>query len=1238
MFYSLLVIAVIPFSLSWMTYNPFVQTFLARLTASYLSERMNTVVKIDGLYITPRLDLDISGVLVLDHRNDTLFDAGNIFMDMKGFRLGKERKFFSVNDMSISDASCAIIKGRHDSVFSYSFIRDHFESEHKEIATDTIHGKTDWRVALSGLELENVRFRYINENKERKPVGMDYSNLDIFVHYLNLDDLRIHNDTFSFSVEKLKAYERCGLIVDSLQGDFRLSPLFLYVDNLRASTPNSSVNLDLSFKYDGWPSYLKFTEEVEMISDLRPSEINMKDIGYFAPSLLVMNNKLRMGGKVKGRVNNLRVKDLRFSYGRDTRFQGDVRFYGLPNVIETYIHTNIDEFVLTWSDIKRFAIPGKRRYIPVPEQLEVFGRMNIDGSFTGFYNDFVSTAEFSSEIGTITTDVSLRQNEDHTDVVYDGQVYARRFDIGKFLNLEDYIGEMDLNAMLHGSGLEGNTVEINMTGNIDSLEFMGNIFNQLGIRGEIADRKFNGHLKVQDELIDMVFNGILDFEQQKPLFDFTADIQNADLYRLNMLDRDSVSQLAVKLNCNFVGLELDDLEGRVILDKLEYREGGKKWFMEHLALISIKDTGDHNHVMLSSDIVDASVNGEFTFSELPYAIHNMIEQEFKHWSFMTADRPLTRRQSLSFDVHVKETAALTDIFVPELIVEPNSLISGSFDSETWITDVTASIPGINYAGIQSDSVKVSLISDKGDIGFAIETDRILMKEKDYEDTLQLGFENFILECTLDADSLKFGLGWDDQDHVRHNKAEIQGYYTYIDSLQSEMRITRSDVIINDSLWTISRENQVVFAPEYYNFHKLDFIGNKQQLSVNGTISRNPYDTLRIDFNNWSLSNFDIIFRNYNFDLNGVTDGYFGLSNLYFSPNFFSDLNIEMLEMNKVLIGDAHIKSEWDQENEAIDIFSEIIYHGNVSDSRVLALNGSYFPDRTAHNLDFDLEIQNFRLDVLEPFADRYISGLKGVSSGRFKIAGSREKPTLQGQLKLMRSECRIMYLNTRYSLGHTVDFKPGKISFNDLVVYDTLGNEAVANGIITHNNLRDFNFDISVQANDFICMQTNRYQNELFYGTGVVSGEVKFYGPIDDFHIDADVVSSKGSDITLPLNNSIITTENDFVVFLTDEEPEDGEMLPDYSVDLKGLSLDFNVEITNTAELLIFLPANMGNINSKGFGNIRFTVDPRGEFEIFGDYSFLRGTFFFTLQNLINRRFAILQGGKISFDGNPYNA
>ena len=125
MFYSLLVLMVIPFSLSWMTYNPLVQTFIARLTASYVSERLNTTVKIDGLYITPRLDLDIQGVLVLDNDSDTLFNAENIFMDMKSFRYREEGKYFAINNINISDASLALIKDKNDTVFSYSYIRDH---------------------------------------------------------------------------------------------------------------------------------------------------------------------------------------------------------------------------------------------------------------------------------------------------------------------------------------------------------------------------------------------------------------------------------------------------------------------------------------------------------------------------------------------------------------------------------------------------------------------------------------------------------------------------------------------------------------------------------------------------------------------------------------------------------------------------------------------------------------------------------------------------------------------------------------------------------------------------------------------------------------------------------------------------------------------------------------------------------------------------------------------------------
>ena len=1238
MLHSLLVMFTIPFALSWMTYNPLVQTFLARITSSYLSAELNTVIKIDGLYITPRLDLSAYGVLALDQRADTLFAAGNILLDMKKFRLQKDKKIFNVNSISISDAAFSLIRGQNDTTFSYSFIRDHFQTDAPEVALDTISGPANWQVSLAALDLKNVRFRYIDENRVVRALGMDYQNLDIFVNELIIEKLNILNDTFDFAINKLSCHDRCGFKLDELSGNFRLSPLYLIADNLLAKTPHSDISLDLAFHYDGWPSYIFFTEEVEMWADIRPSEFNFIDVGYYAPDLLVMDNRLRIGGKVKGTVNNLRVKDFRFTYGKSTRFSGDVRLYGLPDVRETYIHTSIDEFTLSKADVESFAIPGTHRYVPLPSELCAFGKMKIKGAFTGFFNDFVSTAAFESDLGLISTDLSLRQNEDQTDVVYQGTIRARRFDIGKFLNLSEYLGKMELNAHVSGSGLTGQTVEIIMTGDVDSLEFMGNTFNQVQISGEIADKKFNGHLNLQDDFGNMVFDGILDFSQKKPLFDFIANISDADLFKLNLLHRDSLLNLSVKLNCNFIGYEMEDLEGRIRIDSLEYSEGEKKWFMNHLALISLKDTGYYKKIMLSSDILDATIKGNFTYRELPYAIDNLISMEFPKWSFMPAAEFPIRRQTLDFMLNIKETTDLINILLPDLYIQKNSEIKGNFNSILHKIEIYSIAPSVSYRGINSDSLMLNVYSDSGLIRLDMSTNHFLIKEQSQKDTLQLGLENFNAELLLDNDSLDFYFNWDDGDVIGHNKADIRGYYTYIDSLRSELRFLQSDVLINDSLWRIHQENRIIFGPEYLQFSRLSFLGGKQELNVNGIISPEPDDTLSMGFKNWKLSNFDIIFRNYNFDLNGTVNGYLGLNNLYDSPNFFSDIQLNGLEMNEVLMGDANIQSVWNKAQKSVDVESEIIYHGNVGSSKVVSVNGSYFPDRDKNNLRFKLELENFRMEALSSFIDEYISGLKGIASGTFNIAGSTSAPTLNGELKLMRTECRVDYLNTRYALAHTFDFRPGEIIIRDLIVYDTLGSQAIGNGKISHQNLSNFQFDLSLKPVDFICMNTDKYQNKFYYGTAIASGDVKFNGSLDDFYIDADVVTSKGTDVVIPLNNTFIETRNDFVVFKNSGNEIKEIIAEDYSVDLKGLSLELKIGITKDAEVIIFLPGNMGNINSKGTGDIRLNIDPQGEFNIYGDYNFIRGTFFFTLQNLINRRFEILQGGRLSFTGNPYNA
>jgi len=94
----------------------------------------------------------------------------------------------------------------------------------------------------------------------------------------------------------------------------------------------------------------------------------------------------------------------------------------------------------------------------------------------------------------------------------------------------------------------------------------------------------------------------------------------------------------------------------------------------------------------------------------------------------------------------------------------------------------------------------------------------------------------------------------------------------------------------------------------------------------------------------------------------------------------------------------------------------------------------------------------------------------------------------------------------------------------------------------------------------------------------------------------------------------------------------------DYKVDLSGLSLNLNLSVTQDADIELFLPYEMGNIRADGNGDINITVNSRGDFEIFGDYFIHKGTFLFTLKNLVSRKFSILEGGKISWTGNPYEA
>jgi hypothetical protein len=112
---------------------------------------------------------------------------------------------------------------------------------------------------------------------------------------------------------------------------------------------------------------------------------------------------------------------------------------------------------------------------------------------------------------------------------------------------------------------------------------------------------------------------------------------------------------------------------------------------------------------------------------------------------------------------------------------------------------------------------------------------------------------------------------------------------------------------------------------------------------------------------------------------------------------------------------------------------------------------------------------------------------------------------------------------------------------------------------------------------------------------------------------------------------------SDYIIFVNEEKEQDNTK-PLYDRNMEGLALRLNIGVTNEADIQLFMPYNMGNIKARGKGDLIMEVSPSGVFTMDGKYTIARGSFFFTLQNIINRNFDIKRGSSITWRGDPYDA
>jgi len=1226
-----LVVAIIPFAITLLFQNPLIQTISARLAANILSSRLEQSVSINTISIGFFSGININKLNVKDHHNNTLIDIGNL----NAMPIFSNLSFSSINFLTVELDSVQFNMGLYkgDSINNLSYMI-------KKITGERDKKEGHFKLLSNTVKFINSSFNLFNQNSDYShgKKSMDYANMVISDINFNLNDFKLIGDSLNFKILNLSAREKCGLIVTSLKADFIISSKGLQLEKTVMKLNNSEIDADFRMVYSNYASFSYYIDSINMAIDVRPTTIDMADIGYFSDVLFKMPNVVGITGKINGPVRDLVGEDLKVKFGENTRLSGNISFTGLPDFYSTKMIGKKLFFTTNSIDIANFYLPIEEKHLDLSNIIPPDEQVTISGDFTGYYEDFNTNLDVLLSYGEIATSVKFK-NSPEEGINFDISAIGDSVNIGEFVNQTSMLGRMSFNMDISGEGESPENIGYQITGKLTDVDLLGYNYKRMSIVGSYANDSASADIRVGDPNLMMTatVNAIM---VDPPKFRIVSNIVSANLNKLHLW-YDQSFNISSLINAKFVGTDINTMTADISLTRNKLVFGDDEYSIDSIKIAKSIDSLNITKLSLSSEVIDTEIVGNYKLSTLTESIFGLVDTYFNIIPGVDSVRT-TSDKNVDIYVKIAKPKFFSEQFLSGVSFSPNTRLHSKFDFDYNDIQFDFSSDKIHYGNIKLDSSRIILNSLNDSLFLEFAISNIILKDSTHEDSLVFGLDDFSLSSKISNDSIIYGINWDNRNQALKNSGILEGYVAQ--SFDSTMfSIGKANVFINDIMWSIDSNNLVVFSNDRVFFHDFVVRAGASDFSLIGAIPKNDNDSLVARFTNWDLSTFDIITNPMNFDLDGRINGSLNYSLIKENPTFVSDIRIKDLALNSEYLGDAHILNTWDNTNNSVFIKSQIIRQGNVGKGEVFLADGYYYPFKKEDNLSIDVSFNRFNLKIVEPFVNAFVQELEGTTSGNLKIRGSVLNPIVTGSADMQRAAMRIIYLNTKYSFSNSIDFIKNGIKFDKLVIYDTLGNQADINGNLAYNYFKDPKFDVTISTDGLLFFNTTEHMNTMYYGSAIASGDIKISGSPDDVNLDINIKTKKGTSVVLPLDYSVEISDKDYIIFVkpASDSLTKADIIEESEIDEKkelSYNISVGMEVTPAAKVGIRLPDDMGTIEARGTSNLALDVNSKGKFSLVGDYVVNDGLFHFKIGNLVSKRFTLVKGGRISWSGNPYSA
>lgn len=1190
---------------------PIVQTKIGDYVTDMLQKDYKADINVEKVSISIFGGVKLKGILIKDHHKFTMISAKSIKTNILSFE-----KLYN-GDLLFGEI-------RIDSLFfNLKTYKREKDTNIGKFATLFDSGKPSTKKFLmksKNVYITNSSFLLSDENSN-SPKQLDFKKLNI-----ETSNFKIYGPEVSTNIIKMSFLDDRGIAVDDLKTNFSYTLKYIKLDQLILVTKNSFFNGNAILNYNP-DDFADFNNKVEFDIKIDSASIASNDIRYFYKEL-GLNQHFKIKSNIKGTLNDLYFSKLNLTNKNSTKIIGNINFKNLLGAVNQpfYMKGNFNKVASNYNDLVKILpnILGKS----LPSSLNKLGQFDLRGKTEITTSTIGADFYMTTLLGNLQSNLKMTNIDNINNATYKGNLILEHFKIGKFLGKKD-LDFVTLNVDIDGKGFKLKNLNTSLSGDIYKINYKGYNYTNIVVNGNFKNPIFKGKLNVNDPNLFMDFDGLVDLEKKDINYNFNANIDYANLNKLNLVKKDTVSVFKGQIDLRVSGTNLDNLKGSLNIKNTSYQNEKDTYYFDDF---DIKSSFDENNIRTisinSPDIVQGKIVGNFQINQLRKMIENSLGSLYANYK----PNKIVKGQYLKFDFSVYNK--IIDIFLPGISLAPNTMFQGEINSDRNDFKFNFNSPKITAYDNYLHKINIRVDNKNPLYNTYISLDSVQTKNYKISD---FSLINVIQNDTLFVRS-EFKGGKKAEDYYKLNV-----FHTINKQNNNVVGIQKSEIKFKDILWYLNENNddnnKIIFDKKLLNFsfEDLALTHENQKVEFKGFINDKNSKDLNLNFTNIDINKLTPEIPE--FTVNGILNGSINLKqnkNIY-QPTAL--LFIDDLSVNKVVLGKFNLDIAGDNELKKFYVNSSIV-NENIESFNA---KGEFNIESQKTKTNLDLHFNRFNLGILGLLGGDIITNIKGFASGSTNIEGIITDPKVNGRMYLEDSGISIPYLNVNYEFENNsiVDLTENYFIIRNANITDSkFKSKGTLDGRVKHNKFSDWVLDLKIKSDRFLALDTKDREDAAYFGTAFIDGVATISGPSNGLVINIDAKSEKGTAIKIPINDVNASGANDYIHFLTTKEKNNiGKGVANDSRNYNGLELKFNLDINEKAEIEVILNRNSGHgMKGRGSGNLLLEINTLGKFVMNGDFQVYEGTYNFKYGGLIDKKFKVKKFGSIVWEGDPLKA